>query len=489
MHWLTCWFGRRARRAAQRVRATFRPQVETLEERQVPTVLYYGGNLLPQVEAQALYYGNEWSSVPAYSAQTATLDSFLKDITGGAYLDALRRAGYGVGHGTASAGVFDDTSLATNAVITDASIQERLQADISKGLLSSPDANRLYLVYVEPNVAIDLGAGQGTTQQGILGYHGAFAGHDAAGQATTLRYAVIAYPGGSVGNSRLGTTAIDQLTAVTSHELAEAVTDPDVTFDQLGWYDPSRGEIADVTENNPNSRVRLDGYLVQEVASQNDQLLPIFPSSSQPPSPTATTLTAPALIQAGQAVTFTVSVSPSGGSGVPSGTVTFEEGTKVLATATLDANGQATFTTTALPVGSHSVSVIYSGDGSFAGNTSAAVTVQVTQPPSPYETVAVSYLTGGFTSSYDAYVYGSHSVYAYEASVYGIYALAYAQRAANSHAAADWYAAFAYANAAQAYAAADYARSGDVYAYYASVYQSYAAMYAHANYTWESVST
>src|SRR5439155_17660356 len=167
--------------------------------------------------------------------------------------------------------------------------------------------------------AVDLGAGQGTTQQGILGYHGAFAGHDAAGHPATLRYAVIAYPGGSVGNSNLGTSALDQLTAVTAHELAEAITDPDVNFAQLGWYDPERGEIADITEDNSNSWVRLDGYLVQEVASQNDQLLPIFQSLSS----SATTLTAPASIQAGQAVTFTVTVRPSGRSGELSGTVSF----------------------------------------------------------------------------------------------------------------------------------------------------------------------
>ena len=138
-------------------------------------------------------------------------------------MDALTRAGYGVSRGSASAGVLDNRQLAANTVITDASIQERLQADISNGLLSSPDANRLYIVYVEPNVAVDLGAGQGTTQQGILGYHGAFAGHDAAGHPATLRYAVIAYPGGSVGNSNLGTSALDQLTAVTAHELATSM--------------------------------------------------------------------------------------------------------------------------------------------------------------------------------------------------------------------------------------------------------------------------
>src|SRR5207248_11380131 len=101
-----------------------------------------------------------------------------------------------------------------------------------------------------------------------------------------------AYPGGAAHNSSLGTAAIDQLTAVSSHELAEAVTDPDVDFGRLGWYDPRRGEIGDITENNPNALVRLDGFLVQEVADQNDQLLSLAVSPPiTPTSPVATTTT------------------------------------------------------------------------------------------------------------------------------------------------------------------------------------------------------
>src|SRR5689334_17745432 len=105
MGWFSRWFGRRspARRSSPRPR-NVRPQVEGLEARDVPTVNYYGGNLLPHVEAQALYYGNEWSTVSADAATTQTVDAFLKDITGGAYMDALTQAGYGVGRGTASAG-------------------------------------------------------------------------------------------------------------------------------------------------------------------------------------------------------------------------------------------------------------------------------------------------------------------------------------------------------------------------------------------------
>ena len=150
----------------------------------------------------------------------------------------------------------------------------------------------MYVVYVQPDVAVNLGAGQGTTQQGILGYHTAFVGANGA----AIRYAVVVSPGGAAGNSVLpeATTAIDQLTAVTSHELAEAVTDPDVNSNvnngRLGWFDPQRGEIGDIEENNPNAFVRLDGNLVQEVADQNDQLLSIF---TTPPTPRRAASSAP----------------------------------------------------------------------------------------------------------------------------------------------------------------------------------------------------
>ena len=163
-----------------------------LEDRQVPTVSFFGGNLLPQVQAQALYLGNEFTSAPA-SAETATLDAFLKDVTGGAYMQALTRAGYNVGPGSAVAGAVDRTSLTVGSTVSDAFIRSRLQADINSGLLQAPNANTLYVVYVAPDVAVNLGLGQGTTQQGILGYHTAFLGANGA----PIRYAVVVSPGGA----------------------------------------------------------------------------------------------------------------------------------------------------------------------------------------------------------------------------------------------------------------------------------------------------
>ena len=80
MNWLKNWLKQPVTRRARR-RAGFRPGVEALEERQVPTVNFYGGNVLANVEAQPLYLGSQWTS-SANTALKTTLDAFAQDITG-----------------------------------------------------------------------------------------------------------------------------------------------------------------------------------------------------------------------------------------------------------------------------------------------------------------------------------------------------------------------------------------------------------------------
>jgi hypothetical protein len=72
----------------------------------------------------------------------------------------------------------------------------------------------------------------------------------------------------------------------------------------------------------------------------------------------------------GQSVTFTATLS-SHGSVIPSGTVTFSEDLRILGSALLS-NGTATFTTTALAVGVHSIRGTYRGD-SNSSNSSASL--------------------------------------------------------------------------------------------------------------------
>ncbi|MFZ0771007.1 MAG: Ig-like domain repeat protein [Candidatus Sulfotelmatobacter sp.] len=75
----------------------------------------------------------------------------------------------------------------------------------------------------------------------------------------------------------------------------------------------------------------------------------------------------------GVSVKFTATVSSGGGT--PTGSVAFKNGTSTLATKTLS-SGVATYSTTALPLGSNSITAVYEGSSDFSASTSAPV-VQV----------------------------------------------------------------------------------------------------------------
>ena len=106
---------------------------------------------------------------------------------------------------------------------------------------------------------------------------------------------------------------------------------------------------------------------------------------------TTTTLSASAAqIASGQSVTFTATVAQQAGSTVPTGTVTFLDGTTTLGTGTLNASGVATFTTTALGVGTQLITASYTGDSNDGSSVSQAVTVTVTSASQGNATLATT---------------------------------------------------------------------------------------------------
>ena len=82
----------------------------------------------------------------------------------------------------------------------------------------------------------------------------------------------------------------------------------------------------------------------------------------------------------GQSVTFTATVSvTSPGSGLPASgeTVTFKDSSTTLGTGTTNASGVATFTTTTLAQGGHSITAVYAGDSNFNTSTSSILSQTV----------------------------------------------------------------------------------------------------------------
>ncbi|MCX6878404.1 MAG: DUF6288 domain-containing protein [Verrucomicrobia bacterium] len=127
-------------------------------------------------------------------------------------------------------------------------------------------------------------------------------------------------------------------------------------------------------------------------------------ATPMPASPSTTTLASSlgATGAYGAAVTFTATVTVTGGPAT--GTVTFKDGATVLGTATLS-SGQASHATSTFTVGSHSITATYNGNPAFVASTSSAfgyttspkaVTITgVTASNKPYDGSTTATLTAG----------------------------------------------------------------------------------------------
>src|SRR5262249_25630939 len=80
----------------------------------------------------------------------------------------------------------------------------------------------------------------------------------------------------------------------------------------------------------------------------------------------------------GRTITLTATVSAgSPGSGTPTGSVHFYDGSTDLGSRTLNSGGVATFQISALNVGAYTLTAHYCGDGNFNSSTSAGLTQTV----------------------------------------------------------------------------------------------------------------
>ncbi|MHB8329951.1 MAG: Ig-like domain repeat protein [Acidimicrobiales bacterium] len=121
----------------------------------------------------------------------------------------------------------------------------------------------------------------------------------------------------------------------------------------------------------------------------NDRVVEVTPSGTQPTLATprwpgdpggVAVDNPPSLVTYGQVVTLRSTVISSPPGELPSGTVTFADGSKTLGSATLSGSSPdvATLTTTALGAGSHTITAHYSGGSGYLSSGSAPVKVDVT---------------------------------------------------------------------------------------------------------------
>jgi hypothetical protein len=246
---------------APRTRSSFLT-VELLEQRQLLSVTYHGGPLIPNIEVDAIYYGQAWANYPTLRQQ---IDTYLRYLPQSCYMALL--AEYSVGPYHIGAGRLE-TSLSfadpLPATVTESLIYRRLVTAILGGQLAGSDGNRVYFVLTPPNFTVQTQNG-GVSGKDFFAYHTYFAS-PLPGPVAQSYCVILPW----IANSA---NPFDTLTEAAGHELVEVVTDPYAN----GWTDPTKtpenGEIADLALS---TTTWLNGYFVQGVWSNrfNGPVLP-----------------------------------------------------------------------------------------------------------------------------------------------------------------------------------------------------------------------
>jgi hypothetical protein len=215
------------------------PAVTSLESRTLlSTVTYHGGPIIPHVQVEALDFG--WAANAVEAQQERYLSTAIGDLVSSGYMDVLNQ--YGAGRGT-----FDGTTSVGPTlpleVLYDSSVQSILTTALSQNLLATPSPSQLYMIFVPARVTLP--SNGGTT----YGYHGHF-----WYGSSDIRYAVVTTFSG-----------MNAATATATHELAEAVTDPDGN----AWWDNVYGDEIGETGSNGYAlpTTGFDGYGVSQLWS------------------------------------------------------------------------------------------------------------------------------------------------------------------------------------------------------------------------------
>jgi YVTN family beta-propeller protein len=202
------------------------------------------------------------------------------------------------------------------------------------------------------------------------------------------------------GDQTVVTAAPPIFTFTTSSTFSPQATTPDAVFYQVDtWQGPwlmASGSSNTFTGQIPAEFLGthiLYAYATdgQEGTSINavDGLGPVIGNIiayvfTVVPASTTTSVTADVNPSApGNNVNFTAYVAEAApGASIPGGSVTFMNGAATLGTVALDGTGHASFATSSLAIGSHSITVVYNGDVNDFGSTSPALTqtVQATPP-------------------------------------------------------------------------------------------------------------
>jgi hypothetical protein len=207
-------------------------RLEALAPVGAPQLTYRGGPLLSEAQVFVLFWGDAWQQDPQV-ALVQQINSFFDYVLTSEVMDQLAEysvPGSAISHGTRTGSL--ELTTAPPSSVSDGDLKQLIQQEISSDpAVPQPTSSSLYFVFLPPGVTVGLNGGASCVN--FCGYHSDIDGK--------VFYAVMPYP--DCSGCEGGLSVIDALTATTSHELCEAITDP---IPGQGWYDDQNGEIGDI---------------------------------------------------------------------------------------------------------------------------------------------------------------------------------------------------------------------------------------------------
>ena len=198
---------------------------------------FHGGKVLQSPDVVPVYVGAYWQTLHG-KRDRARNDAAMAALVKDAGQTGIWKE-YGGGRGTTS-----PSKVLANVSHHDWSKQDveaLVEAQVRAGTLDASDPERVFTLVLPPGVTLRDGEASSTT--GLGGFHGNVAAQD----GHPVYYAVVVYSqrtGDRVNGIDFTGTPIDNVTITESHEITEAVTDPDVGLaiqtgdpNYLGWYD------------------------------------------------------------------------------------------------------------------------------------------------------------------------------------------------------------------------------------------------------------
>jgi hypothetical protein len=277
-------------------RPHWRPILESLEGRVVldsggavgqftaaaDNLAYFGGPLIQSVQIEPIFLKDSGTGKVDSASFQASIDAYFNAITTDSFIPSLVSP-YSVpadfhGHSnpaytisTGSKGADDvGVSITPNGTVGRRSVSDTqftsiILSEIRAGHTAANNANTLYFLFTPPGDAVT--AGSSNSIDDFFGYHSAF-----PSGSTWCYYAVIpdqSITGPNGNYSGYGLTTLQGEEVVSSHEMAEAITDPVLASGFIGWQNPKFGGDGEVGDLAANETYTLDGNQVQSLWSNS----------------------------------------------------------------------------------------------------------------------------------------------------------------------------------------------------------------------------